>query len=358
MRTHRLGSQGPELSVVGYGAWEAGGTAWGPNESDDAVIGAMRAASTPASPGSTPRRCTATGSRSPWSGARSRSPRRGDRRVEGRPVARGLGVPARADRRCLRRHPVSARTRRIDLYQLHWPDDGVPVEESWGAMAALQAAGKVRWIGVSNFGRELIERCEAVRHVDSLQPEFSMLRRDQADLIAWCGEHGTGVVSYGPLAFGLLTGAITAATTFPEGDWRGRGRRARRSRRGRSVRSRRPPEGARSRGAATPDRRRGRRDAPPARAGVERAPARGDERDRRKQERRPRARERGGRSRARGRRPSRRSMRSSTRPISVPADDGRVRGAQAERSTWRILRTIPSRSFSVTWGSSSSNASR
>ena len=111
----------------------------------------------------------------------------------------------------------------IDLYQLHWPDDAVPVEESWGAMAALQDAGKVRWIGVSNFDRASIERCEGVRHVDSLQPEFSMLRRDQADLVAWCGEHGTGVVSYGPLAFGLLTGAITAATTFPEGDWRGQG---------------------------------------------------------------------------------------------------------------------------------------
>ena len=53
-------------------------------------------------------------------------------------------------------------TDRIDLYQLHWPDDsGVPVEESWGAMAALQDAGKVRWIGVSNFDRALIERCEA-----------------------------------------------------------------------------------------------------------------------------------------------------------------------------------------------------
>ncbi len=76
---------------------------------------------------------------------------------------------------------------------------------------------------MSNFDRASIERCEGVRHVDSLQPEFSMLRRDQIDLVAWCGEHGTGVVSYGPLAFGLLTGAITAATTFPEGDWRGQG---------------------------------------------------------------------------------------------------------------------------------------
>jgi aryl-alcohol dehydrogenase-like predicted oxidoreductase len=113
-------------------------------------------------------------------------------------------------------------TDRIDLYQLHWPDDsGVPVEESWGAMAALQDAGKVRWIGVSNFDRTLIERCEAARHVDSLQPEFSMLQRRHAETIAWCGEVGTGVVTYGPLAFGLLTGAITAETTFAEGDWRG-----------------------------------------------------------------------------------------------------------------------------------------
>jgi aryl-alcohol dehydrogenase-like predicted oxidoreductase len=88
-------------------------------------------------------------------------------------------------------------------------------------MAALQDAGKVRWIGVSNFDRPLIERCEAERHVDSLQPEFSMLQRRNAETIAWCGEVGTGVVSYGPLAFGLLTGAITAETTFPEGDWRG-----------------------------------------------------------------------------------------------------------------------------------------
>jgi aryl-alcohol dehydrogenase-like predicted oxidoreductase len=113
-------------------------------------------------------------------------------------------------------------TDRIDLYQLHWPDEsGVPVEESWGAMAGLQDAGKVRWVGVSNFDRDLIERCEPLRHVDSLQPEFSMLNRRNAETIAWCGEVGTGVVSYGPLAFGLLTGAITTETTFAEGDWRG-----------------------------------------------------------------------------------------------------------------------------------------
>ena len=82
----------------------------------------------------------------------------------------------------------------IDLYQLHWPDaTGVPVEDTWGAMAELQDAGKVRFIGVSNFDQALIERCEAIRHVDSLQQEFSMLALDDRDLIRWCGEQGTGV---------------------------------------------------------------------------------------------------------------------------------------------------------------------
>ncbi len=68
---------------------------------------------------------------------------------------------------------------RIDLYQFHWPDDtGTPVEDSWGEMAQLIKEGKVRAGGVSNFTVELLERCERVRHVDSLQPPFSAIRRD------------------------------------------------------------------------------------------------------------------------------------------------------------------------------------
>jgi aryl-alcohol dehydrogenase-like predicted oxidoreductase len=110
----------------------------------------------------------------------------------------------------------------LDLYQLHWPDEtGVPIEDTWGAMAELADAGKVVAIGVSNFERNLIERCEAIRHVDSLQPEFNLLNLEHRELIRWCGEQGTGVVTYAPLAFGVLTGAISADTTFGEGDWRG-----------------------------------------------------------------------------------------------------------------------------------------
>src|SRR4029077_8073768 len=71
---------------------------------------------------------------------------------------------------------------RIDLYQFHWPDEtGTPVEESWATMVKLVEAGKVRAAGVSNFNVDLLERCEAIHHVDSLQPPFSMINRNAGD---------------------------------------------------------------------------------------------------------------------------------------------------------------------------------
>jgi aryl-alcohol dehydrogenase-like predicted oxidoreductase len=137
------------------------------------------------------------------------------------PAPDGSGFRPEEVRRACTESLRRLRTGRIDLYQLHWPDeDGVPVEETWGAMGALVDEGLVRWIGLSNFDRALIERCEAVRHVDSLQQEFSMLVLDDRELIRWCGEQGIGVVSYGPLGYGLLTGAITAETRFDPKDFR------------------------------------------------------------------------------------------------------------------------------------------
>ncbi len=110
-------------------------------------------------------------------------------------------------------------TDRIDLYQLHWPDaTGVPLEDTWGAMGELVEAGAVQFVGVSNFDRGQIETCLTIRHVDSLQPEFSILAQDERDVIRWCGEVGVGVVSYSPLGAGLLTGAVTADTEID--DWR------------------------------------------------------------------------------------------------------------------------------------------
>jgi aryl-alcohol dehydrogenase-like predicted oxidoreductase len=113
---------------------------------------------------------------------------------------------------------------RIDLYQFHWPDaSGFPVEESWEAMGRLVDEGKVRAVGVSNFDVRLLERCEASRHVDSLQPPFSLVRRDAAAReIPWCAAHGTGVIVYSPMQSGLLTDRFTAerARALPDNDWR------------------------------------------------------------------------------------------------------------------------------------------
>jgi len=100
---------------------------------------------------------------------------------------------------------------RIDLYQIHWPDldTGAPLEQSWSTMGELVDEGKVRWIGVSNFDVDQLARCEAIRHVDSLQPPLSMLQRGALkSLIPSAGAQGTGVIVYSPMASGLLSGAF------------------------------------------------------------------------------------------------------------------------------------------------------
>ncbi|MGH2677990.1 MAG: aldo/keto reductase, partial [Actinomycetota bacterium] len=113
----------------------------------------------------------------------------------------------------------------IDLYQFHWPDPdtGTPVEESWATMDELVREGKVRWAGVSNFTLDLLERCEAIRHVDSLQPRLNLIdRAARRDLLPWCRNHGTGVIVYSPMASGLLTGTFTRERMdrLAPDDWR------------------------------------------------------------------------------------------------------------------------------------------
>lgn len=113
---------------------------------------------------------------------------------------------------------------RIDLYQFHWPDEaGTPVEDSWAEMLRLIEEGKVRLGGVSNFNVGLLERCNAVRHVDSLQPAFSLIRRDAAaQQIPWCEAHETGVICYSPMQSGLLTDRFSGerVTRMATDDWR------------------------------------------------------------------------------------------------------------------------------------------
>ncbi len=114
----------------------------------------------------------------------------------------------------------------IDLYQFHWPDQsGTRIEDSWEAMVRLLEEGKVRAAGVSNFDVPLLERCEAIRHVDSLQPPLSLIRRQAAEAeIPWCAAHKTGIIGYSPLQSGLLTDRFSEerVETMAEDDWRRR----------------------------------------------------------------------------------------------------------------------------------------
>ena len=104
------------------------------------------------------------------------------------------------------------RVERLDLYQMHWPaDDGTPLEEYWRVFLDLRAQGKVRAVGLSNHGVADLDACEALGHVDSLQPLLNLVRREAAaDVVPWCADHGTGVIVYSPMASGLLSGAFTA----------------------------------------------------------------------------------------------------------------------------------------------------
>lgn len=222
MVRRRLGRHGPELSAIGFGAWEAGkGADWGEPPPDEQILDAIRTTLDAGIDWIDTAEVYGDGTSEELVG-RAVAGRRDEvllaTKVAPEPEGTGFRPEqvAAACRGSLRRLGVE----HLDLYQLHWRDEGVPVEETWGAMGALVDQGLVRWIGVSNFDRELIERCLAIRHVDSLQQEFSMLVREHADLIAWCGEQGVGVVSYGPLAYGLLTSAIGMDTTFAPGDFR------------------------------------------------------------------------------------------------------------------------------------------
>jgi aryl-alcohol dehydrogenase-like predicted oxidoreductase len=226
VRTRKLGSRGPDISAVGFGAWEAGaGSEWGDPPPQEQVIRAVKEAIDSGITWIDTAEVYGDG-RSEEVVGKAIAGRRGDVLIATKvgPAPDGSGFrPEQVAAACegsLRRLGIE----QIDLYQLHWPDEtGVPVEETWGAMVSLVDEGKVRFIGVSNFDRGLIERCMAVRHVDSLQQELSMLTLDERGHIAWCGERGIGVVAYGPLAYGLLSGAITEETTFTEEDFRGGG---------------------------------------------------------------------------------------------------------------------------------------
>jgi aryl-alcohol dehydrogenase-like predicted oxidoreductase len=113
----------------------------------------------------------------------------------------------------------------IDLYQIHWPDPEADIEEGWTEMARLKEEGKVRWIGVSNFNVEQMERAQAIAPITSLQPPYSLLvRKAEPEILPFARTNNIGVIVYSPMRAGLLTGKMTKerAESLPEDDWRSR----------------------------------------------------------------------------------------------------------------------------------------
>lgn len=109
----------------------------------------------------------------------------------------------------------------IDIYQVHWPDPKVSFAETGAALQELVEEGKIRHVGVSNFSAAQIAEFAQTRPVETVQPPYHLFRPDiQAELLPYAREHDIGVLVYGPLAHGLLTGTMDADTTFGEGDWR------------------------------------------------------------------------------------------------------------------------------------------
>ena len=109
----------------------------------------------------------------------------------------------------------------VDLYQLHRVDPAVPLAESWGAMAELVAAGKVRAIGLSEPTLDEVKVAQAIHPVASVQSELSLWTRGQlADVVPYCEDQGIAFLPFSPLGRGFLTGAITSAAELPEGDMR------------------------------------------------------------------------------------------------------------------------------------------
>jgi aryl-alcohol dehydrogenase-like predicted oxidoreductase len=110
----------------------------------------------------------------------------------------------------------------IDLYQVHWPDPDTPFAVSAQALEELVGEGKIRHVGVSNFGVAEMAEFARTRAVETLQPPYHLFRREiESDVLPYAREHDIGVLAYGPLAHGLLTGAMDKSTSFPQEDWRG-----------------------------------------------------------------------------------------------------------------------------------------
>jgi len=237
MQTRKLGKSDLKITPVGFGAWAIGGSgwefAWGAQDDADSIAAIHRALElgvnwidTAAVYGLGHSEEIVARALKEWRGPRpyvfTKCVLRWN---ENRKIWKEFS-PESIRRECedsLRRLQVES----IDLYQMHWPpdEDKPGIEEAWQTLAGLKTEGKVRWIGVSNFNATQIKRAEKIAAVTSLQPPYSIIRRQiEAETLPYCEEQGIGVISYAPMASGLLTGAMTRerAAALPADDFRSR----------------------------------------------------------------------------------------------------------------------------------------
>lgn len=234
MNTKPLGNSDMQITPIGFGAWAIGGAgwafAWGSQDDNDSIAAVREALDaginwidTAAAYGlghseEVVAKALVGVGRRPY--VFTKCTRIWNERGE-------LSSSLKADsirRECeasLRRLRVDA----IDLYQLHWPEPTADLEEGWTTMARLKEEGKVRYIGVSNFNVEQMERAAKIAPITSLQPPYSLLRRGvETEILPYAAKSNIGVIAYSPMGSGLLTGAMTREriTHLPQDDWRRR----------------------------------------------------------------------------------------------------------------------------------------
>ena len=228
MNFRQLGTGGPLLSEIGFGAWAVGGAwrfGWGTVDDNESIAAIHRALDLGVN----------------WIDTAAVYGLGHSEEVVGRAVRdrrdrvfvatkcsqvwdESGHVRTHAGKESIRRELEGSlkrlQTDYIDLYQIHWPDFDTPIEESWGEMARLQREGKVRHIGVSNFGVDLLKHCRQIAPVQSLQPIYNMLERDiEQEILPFCRTNGIGIISYSPMQSGLLSGSFEMTRLKPD-DWR------------------------------------------------------------------------------------------------------------------------------------------
>ena len=235
MQSKQLGNSDLHITPVGYGAWAVGGSGWrfgwGAQDDDDSIAAIHRALElgvnwidTAAVYGLGHSEEVVGKALKTWRGPKpyvfTKCGRIGDDKGNLWGDLSAASIRREAEN-SLRRLGVEV----IDLYQMHWPPnpDSSQLEEGWSTLAELQRQGKVRWIGVSNFNVSQLRRAQTIAPITSLQPPYSLIRREVGEeILPFCQREGIGVIVYSPMASGMLTGAMTRerAAALPKDDWR------------------------------------------------------------------------------------------------------------------------------------------